>query len=78
MNDDFDEMRRGMRAAFKLVGEGGRIGLIKWKFSERKIVDEVFGLLQAVRPLEPLLEWYEQQPGATPMPEGPSLESDAT
>ena len=76
LNDEFEEMRKGMRAAFKLVGEGGRIGLITWKFSERKIVDEVFGSLQAVKAKEPLLEWYQKQPGASPLPEGPSLESD--
>merc|ERR1712060_544075 len=81
LNDEFEEMRKGMRAAFKLVGEGGRIGLITWKFSERKIVDEVFGSLQAVStvPGAPGFElqvWYHQQPGASPLPDGPSLESD--
>ena len=76
LNDEFGEMRRGMRAAFKLLGEGGRLGLITWKFSERKIVDEVAGSLEAVRPHEPLLEWYTQQPHAPPLPDGPSLESD--
>merc|ERR1712007_135699 len=40
LNDEFGEMRKGMRAAFKLLGQGGRIGLITWKFSERDIVDE--------------------------------------
>mmetsp|Transcript_9200 Transcript_9200/g.21345 ORF Transcript_9200/g.21345 Transcript_9200/m.21345 type:complete len:535 (-) Transcript_9200:208-1812(-) len=76
LNSEFDEMRKGVRAAFKLVREGGRIGLITWKFSERKIVDDVFGSLVAVRPNEPLREWYQQQPGASPLPNGPSLESD--
>ena len=76
LNDEFEEMRKGMRAAFKLVGEGGRIGLITWKFSERKIVDEVFGALEAVRAGEPLLKWYQGQPGAPALPDGPSLESD--
>ena len=76
LNDEFEEMRKGMRAAFKLVGEGGRVGLITWKFSERKIVDEVFGALEAVRDDEPLLKWYQGQPDAPPLPDGPSLESD--
>ena len=77
LNDEFGEMRKGMRAAFKVVGDGGRIGLITWKFSERKIVDEVFGALQAVREHEPLLEWYRAQPTQrSPLPDGPSLESD--
>eukprot|EP00966_Prymnesium_polylepis_P332493 7387990-Prymnesium_polylepis.1 len=76
LNEEFDEMRKGMRAAFSMVGEGGRIGLITWKFSERKIVDEVVGTLEAVRPNEPLLKWYQAQPDAAPLPDGPSLESD--
>lgn len=76
LNREFDEMRKGIRAAFKMVRDGGRIGLITWKFSERKIVDEVFGALEAVRAKEPLLEWYREQPGALPMSDEPSLESD--
>jgi len=76
LNDEFEEMRKGMRAAFKLVGEGGRVGLITWKFSERKIVDEVYGALEAVRADEPLLKWYQGQPGAPALPEGPSMESE--
>ena len=76
LNDEFEEMRKGMKAAFKLIGDGGRIGLITWKFSERKIVDEVFGCLEAVRDDAPLLKWYNGQPDASPLPEGPSLEND--
>lgn len=76
LNNEFDEMRKGMRAAFKLIGEGGRIGLITWKFSERDIVDEVFRSLEAVREKEPLLKWYQEQPNASPLPNGPSLEND--
>ena len=76
LNDEFEEMRKGMRAAFKLVGEGGRVGLITWKFSERKIVDEIYGALEAVRADEPLLKWYQGQPGAPTLPDGPSMESE--
>lgn len=76
LNDEFGEMRKGMWAAYKLVGEGGRIGLITWKFSERRIVDEVFRSLQAVREKEPLLKWYKEQPDASSLPDGPSLEDD--
>jgi len=76
LNDEFGEMRKGMWAAFNLLGEGGRIGLITWKFSERHIVDEVFRSLQAVRENEPLLKWYEDQPDASSLPDGPSLEDD--
>ena len=77
LNDEFGEMRRGMKAAFELVGEGGRIALITWKFSERKIVDEIFNMFEAVRSDEPLLEWYRRQPNAEKsLPKGPSLEND--
>ena len=76
LNDEFEEMRKGMRAAFKLVGEGGRVGLITWKFSERKIVDEIYGALEAVRADEPLLKWYQGQPGAPTLSDGPSMESE--
>mmetsp|Transcript_26847 Transcript_26847/g.88090 ORF Transcript_26847/g.88090 Transcript_26847/m.88090 type:complete len:493 (+) Transcript_26847:16-1494(+) len=76
LNDEFGEMRRGMKAAFKLLGIGGRLGLITWKFSERKILDGVVNSLEAVRYGEPLLEWYNEQPGAEPLPDGPSLEND--
>mmetsp|Transcript_107122 Transcript_107122/g.301480 ORF Transcript_107122/g.301480 Transcript_107122/m.301480 type:complete len:497 (+) Transcript_107122:136-1626(+) len=76
LNDEFGEMRKGMRAAFKLLGQGGRIGLITWKFSERDIVDEVFRSLEAVRDEDPLLKWYQEQPNAPPLPDGPSLEDD--
>lgn len=34
LNDEFGEMRNGMASAFRLLGEGGRIGLITWKHSE--------------------------------------------
>ena len=51
LNREFDEMRRGMRAAFELLGEGGRIGLITWKHSECAIVVDFFRSLEAVRPI---------------------------
>ena len=38
LNDEFGEMRNGMRAAFELLPPGGRIGLITWKHSECAIV----------------------------------------
>merc|ERR1719433_2354781 len=75
LNNEFHEIRKGMLTAFKLVAEGGRIGLITWKFSERKIIDEVFSSLEAVRDKEPLLEWYRQQPDAPPLSKAPSLEN---
>ncbi|KAK3279814.1 hypothetical protein CYMTET_12318 [Cymbomonas tetramitiformis] len=76
LNDEFGELRKGMRAAFKLVGDSGRIGLLTWKFSERDIVDQVFRSLEAVRGDDPLLKWYQEQPGSSPLSDGPSLEND--
>eukprot|EP00931_Biecheleriopsis_adriatica_P061793 TRINITY_DN37173_c0_g1_i2.p1 TRINITY_DN37173_c0_g1~~TRINITY_DN37173_c0_g1_i2.p1 ORF type:complete len:484 (+),score=97.33 TRINITY_DN37173_c0_g1_i2:75-1526(+) len=76
LNDEFEEFRKGMRAAFKLLGIGGRIGIISWKFSERDILEEMFRPLEAVKPDEPLLKWYQEQPEACSLPEGPSLEDD--
>eukprot|EP00928_Gymnodinium_smaydae_P072254 TRINITY_DN55651_c0_g1_i1.p1 TRINITY_DN55651_c0_g1~~TRINITY_DN55651_c0_g1_i1.p1 ORF type:complete len:541 (+),score=61.80 TRINITY_DN55651_c0_g1_i1:64-1623(+) len=76
LNDEFDEARKGMRAAFEILSEGGRIALITWKFSERDIVDEVFRSLEAVKDNEPLFEWYKAQPDYSPLPDGPSLQSD--
>eukprot|EP00930_Biecheleria_cincta_P085859 TRINITY_DN75226_c0_g1_i1.p1 TRINITY_DN75226_c0_g1~~TRINITY_DN75226_c0_g1_i1.p1 ORF type:complete len:816 (-),score=146.20 TRINITY_DN75226_c0_g1_i1:24-2417(-) len=76
LNDEFGEMRRGMQAAFKLMGEGGRIGLITWKHSECNIVVEIFRQLEAVRDKEPLLKWYRAQPDAEALPERWSMEMD--
>ena len=42
LNDEFGEMRAGMAAAFELLAEGGRIGLITWKHSECAIVMDFF------------------------------------
>ena len=34
LNDEFGEMRTGLAAAFNILADGGRIGLITWKHSE--------------------------------------------
>lgn len=34
LNDEFGEARKGLRAAFELLEDGGRIGVITWKHSE--------------------------------------------
>ena len=61
LNDEFGEMRRGMQAAFNLLGERGRIGLITWKHSECAIVMDVFRRLEALRSDSPFAKWYRQQ-----------------
>ena len=42
LNDEFGELRRGMRAACELLGDNGRLGLLTWKHSECAIVVDVF------------------------------------
>lgn len=76
LNDEFGELRRGMRAAFRMMAEGGRLGVITWKFSERKILDAVVNDLEAVRPNEPLFAWYQRQPDAPALPKASSLQND--
>ena len=61
LNDEFGEMRAGMRAAFRLLREHGRLGLITWKHSECAIVVDVFRGLEALRPENPLAKWYQHQ-----------------
>ncbi|CAJ1348144.1 unnamed protein product, partial [Effrenium voratum] len=76
LNNEFDEMRRGICAAFGLLGEGGRIGLISWKHSECHIIMDIFRSLEAVRDKEPLLKWYRAQPDCDVLPERWSMEMD--
>ena len=65
LNEEFAEMRRGMGAAFALLGAGGRIGLITWKHSECAIVVDAFRRLEAVRAESPLAKWWEEGALAT-------------
>ncbi|CAE7658161.1 rsmH [Symbiodinium pilosum] len=76
LNGEFDEMRKGISAAFGLLGEGGRIGLISWKHSECAIIMDIFRSLEAVRDKEPLLKWYRSLPEAEQLPERWSMEMD--
>eukprot|EP00913_Durusdinium_trenchii_P022716 g21333.t1 len=52
LNNEFGEMRSGIHAAFSLLNEGGRIGLISWKHSECAIIMDIFRSLEAVRDKE--------------------------
>ena len=42
LNQEFDEMRRGMHAAFDIMPEHGRLGILTWKHSECAIVVDFF------------------------------------
>ena len=52
LNDEFGEARRGLRAAFELLEEGGRLGIITWKHSECALVIDVFRELAVEAPDE--------------------------
>ena len=68
LNDEFGEARAGLRAAFDLLDDGGRIGVITWKHSECALVVDFFRGLEGVRAECPLRRWYAQQPSAAPPP----------
>ena len=42
LNQEFDEMRRGMHAAFDIMPEHGRLGILTWKHSECAIAVDFF------------------------------------
>lgn len=62
LNDEFGEARKGLQAAFDLLAEGGRIGVITWKHSECQLVVDFFRTLEGVRSEAPLRRWYLRQP----------------
>ena len=61
LNDEFGELRKGIRSASELLYDGGRIGLLTWKHSECAIVIDEYRGLEAVRAESPLSRWYQQQ-----------------
>ena len=85
LNREFDELTKGMRAAFTLLQDGGRIGVLTWKHSECNLVIDVYRALEAARPAAPLRRWYEEKlrdgegrDGAKPLKAGRALEMDDT
>ena len=85
LNREFDELTKGMRAAFTLLQDGGRIGVLTWKHSECNLVIDVYRALEAARPEAPLRRWYDQKlrdgegrDGAKPLKPGWALEMDDT
>ena len=61
LNDEFGELKRGLRAAFGLLREGGRIGVITWKHSECSLLIDVFRSLEAVRDDMPQLAYLRKR-----------------
>ena len=42
INQEFEEIKRGIAAAFEVLKEGGRCGLLTWKHSECAIVMDCY------------------------------------
>ena len=57
LNQEFDEMRRGMHAAFDIMPEHGRLGILTWKHSECAIVVDFFRDYEVIRDDFPLYAW---------------------
>ena len=80
LNDEYGQMKRGLAAAFALVGDGGRIGLISWKHSECAIIVDFYRTLEAARDECPLRGWYNarvQQAAREGTPPPPTLPVDS-
>lgn len=59
INREFDELKRGLVSALKVMREGGKVGIITWKHSECNIVVDYFRWLENARQENPLLSWYQ-------------------
>ena len=57
LNQEFDEMRRGMHGAFEIMPEHGRLGILTWKHSECAIVVDFFRDYEVIRDDFPLYVW---------------------
>jgi len=59
LNEEFDEFRRGMEGAMKLLKENGKLGVLTWKHSECAILIEYFRKVEKVRTNAPIFEWLK-------------------
>jgi 16S rRNA (cytosine1402-N4)-methyltransferase len=65
LNDEFDELRRGMAACLEILCVDGRIGILTWKHLECAIVVDFFRLHELARNELPLMQWCRAaQPNA--------------
>ena len=60
LNEEFDEFRRGMEGAMKLLKENGKLGVLTWKHSECAILIEYFRKVEKVRANAPIFEWLQK------------------
>jgi len=63
LNQEFDEMRRGMFGAFEIMPEHGRLGILTWKHSECAIVVDFYRDYEVVRDDFPLWQWAQSAYG---------------
>jgi len=63
LNQEFDEMRRGLFAAFEIMPEHGRLGVLTWKHSECAILIDFYRDFEAVRDDFPLWRWAQSAHG---------------
>jgi 16S rRNA (cytosine1402-N4)-methyltransferase len=58
INREFEELKRGMTSALRVMKPGGKLGIITWKHSECSIVVDQYRNLEVTRQDFPLLVWY--------------------
>ena len=61
INQEFAEIRRGIAAAFHVLKEGGRCGLLTWKHSECSIVMDCYRNYEIALPNAPLLNFLQSE-----------------
>ena len=78
LNQEFEEMGRGMSGALALLNDGGRLGLLTWKHSECQIVMDFYREHEEAREGAPLVRWLREQHPAltTKLSSAPALSMD--
>jgi 16S rRNA (cytosine1402-N4)-methyltransferase len=61
INQEFAEIRRGIAAAFHVLKEDGRCGLLTWKHSECSIVMDCYRNYEIALPNAPLLNFLQSE-----------------
>jgi 16S rRNA (cytosine1402-N4)-methyltransferase len=67
INDEFGQLRAGMRAAFKLLAPGGRMGIITWKHSECAVVMDFLRSKELAGEEFPLRAWWQAERADEPL-----------
>lgn len=59
VNQEFEELQRGMHDALEIMEDGGRLGILTWKFNECNIVNEFYREHEAVKEDYPLYTYLK-------------------